>query len=187
MTQTLTPPANARIYNPVQRDAVTFLETSEQSGGVRTPGLLEVAPGGKVLPHFHGSYTEEFTAREGTLTVDLDGVRHTLEPGASLLVPRNAEHGWSNPGADTAFAEIEVRPGQPGFELTLRVGYGLARDGRVFANGMPRNPLHLGLMMTWGDIRPASIPAPFFAAMRGLAAVARQLGVERSLKRRYDV
>ena len=54
-----------RIYNPVQRDAATFLETSEETGGVRTLAELEVAPGGKVTPHYHLTYSERFKVLEG--------------------------------------------------------------------------------------------------------------------------
>ena len=35
-----------RIYNPIQKDYATFLETSEESGGEHTLIEIEVAPGG---------------------------------------------------------------------------------------------------------------------------------------------
>ena len=41
-----------RIYNPVQRDAATFLRTSAETGGKLTLIELEVAPGGVVTPHY---------------------------------------------------------------------------------------------------------------------------------------
>src|SRR5688572_5139169 len=66
-----------RIENPVQGDAVTFLERSAR----RTFGLLEVAPGGKVTPLYHRSYTERFKVISGRLDVMLDGERRTLAPG----------------------------------------------------------------------------------------------------------
>ena len=40
-----------RIQNPVQGDAVTFLETSAESGGARSLLALEVMPGGRVTAH----------------------------------------------------------------------------------------------------------------------------------------
>ena len=39
-----------RIVNPVQRDVVTFLETSEETGGERTPTEVELVPGGGNAP-----------------------------------------------------------------------------------------------------------------------------------------
>ncbi len=43
-TGTTTPAGARRIDNPVQDDVVTFLETSEESGGERTLAELDVAP-----------------------------------------------------------------------------------------------------------------------------------------------
>jgi hypothetical protein len=48
---------------------------------------------------------------------------------------------------------VELRPGHAGFEKSLRVAYGLAADGLVRANGMPRNLLHAALLLEWGDGR----------------------------------
>ncbi len=49
MTDTTNAPAR-RIVNPVQNGAVTWLATSEETGGERTLAELEVAPGGQVTP-----------------------------------------------------------------------------------------------------------------------------------------
>ena len=146
-----------RIYNPVQDDAVTFLETSEESGGERTLGELEVASGGKVTPHYHLGYTERFAVIEGQLNVRLGDVHHVLVPGEELTVPTGTVHAWSNASAERTVAHIELRPGQPGFETSLRVIYGLAADGKVLKNGLPRNPLHAALLLEWGETR---LPAP---------------------------
>jgi mannose-6-phosphate isomerase-like protein (cupin superfamily) len=85
-------PSERRIYNPVQRDAATFLETSEESGGERTLAELEVAPGGRVTPHYHLTYAEHFRAREGRLTVRVGDARHELEPGEEAVAPPGTLH-----------------------------------------------------------------------------------------------
>ena len=174
-----------RIYNPVQDDAVTFLETSEESGGERTLGELEVAPGGKVTPHYHLGYTEHFTVLEGRLTVRVGEVRRILGPGEELTVPIGTVHEWSNPGTGRTVAHIELRPGQPGFETSLRVVYGLAADGKVLKNGVPRNPLHAALLLEWGETRLAGRAAILERGLRALARVARLAGVDRRLVARY--
>jgi quercetin dioxygenase-like cupin family protein len=175
-----------RIVNPVQGDAVTFLETSEESGGVRSLGELEVAPGGKVAPHYHRSYSEHFKVTSGHLTVMVDGEDRILGPGEEAIVPAGTLHGWSNTSGETAVAEVELRPGQPGFERSLQVAYGLARDGKVLKNGMPRNPLHLALLLDWGDGRKAGVLAVMGPVFRLLAALARALGIDRRLIARYS-
>lgn len=174
-----------RIVNPVQRDAVTFLETSEETGGERSLGELEVAPGGKVTPHYHLSYTERFVVLEGRLSVQVGDARLVLGPGEQATVPIGTLHAWANEGAERAVAHVELRPGQPGFETSLRVAYGLAADGLVLKNGMPRNPLHTALLLDWGDARLPGAYALLGHGLRLLARIARRVGIERKLQERY--
>ena len=174
-----------RIFNPVQRDAATFLETSEESGGARTLAELEVAPGGKVTPHYHLTYSERFKVLEGQLTVEIDGVRHELGPGDEAVAAPRSLHAWSNPCEERSVAHIELRPGSPGFERALRVAYGLAADGLVLKNGLPRNPLHAALLLEMGELRLPGAYAALERVLGLLASVARWRGIDRELERRY--
>ena len=179
------PSPRRRIYNPVQDDAVTFLETSEESDGERTLGELEVAPGGKVTPHYHLGYTERFAVIEGQLNVQVGDVHRVLGPGEELTVPIGTVHAWSNLSAERTVAHLELCPGQPGFETSLRVVYGLAADGKVLKNGLPRNPLHAALLLEWGETRLPGAYAVLERGLRVLARVARLAGVDRKLVARY--
>ena len=174
-----------RVYNPVQRDAATFLETSEETGGQRTLVELEVAPGGKVTPHYHLSYSERFTVLAGRLMVENDGVRHQLGIGDEAVAAAGSLHAWSNPGQHRCLARVELRPGSPGFERSLRVVYGLAADGRVLKNGVPRNPLHAALVLEMGGVRLPGAYAALEPILGLLARLARSRGVDRELARRY--
>jgi mannose-6-phosphate isomerase-like protein (cupin superfamily) len=174
-----------RIYNPVQRDAATFLETSQETSGARTLAELEIAPGGKVTPHYHLSYSERFNVLEGHLTVEIDSVRHELNPGEEAVAAARSVHAWSNPGEDRSVVRIELRPGSPGFEKGLRVAYGLAADGLVRKNGVPRNPLHASLVLEMGEVRLPGGYAALERLLGLLARVARWRGVDRELERRY--
>ncbi len=182
---TTTTESPRRIVNPVQGDVVTWLETSAESGGQRTLAELEVAPGGQVTPHLHRSYSERFLVLEGRLTVQLGDERLVLEPGDEATVPVGTLHAWSNPGTERAVAHVELRPGQPGFETSLRVAYGLAADGRVRKDGMPRNLLHTALLLEWGDGRLPGAYALLERGLRLLAAIARRRGIDRELGERY--
>src|SRR3712207_2500717 len=93
-----------RIVNPVQGDAVTFLESSEASGGERTLAELEVAPGGKVTPHYHLSYTESFKVLAGGLSVMIGEEQLILGPGEEATVPIGALHSWANESTEPAVA-----------------------------------------------------------------------------------
>lgn len=174
-----------RIENPAQDDIVVFLETSEESGGERTLLEMDVAPGGKVLPHRHHGYAESFRVLDGRLGVRVGDADLTLDVGDAATVPPGTLHAWRNDGPERTVALVEMRPGQPGFEKTLRVAYGLAADGRTDRQGRPRNPLHLALLLEWGDM---SLPGAFALVapvLRALAAVARRVGVAAELERRY--
>jgi mannose-6-phosphate isomerase-like protein (cupin superfamily) len=174
-----------RIQNPVQGDAVTFLETSAESGGARSLLALEVRPGGKVTPHFHLTYGEHFFVREGRLTVEIGDARHELGPGDQAEVTPGARHAWRNEGRERVMADVELRPGHGGFEDSLRTVYGLAADGRVMANGLPRNPLHTALVLDWAEARLPGAHSALTPVLTLLAGLGKLAGVERRLRQRY--
>ncbi len=88
-------------------------------------------------------------------------------------------------GEDRSVVQVELRPGRPGFENGLRVAYGLAADGLVRKNGVPRNPLQAALVLQMGEVRLPSGYAALERVLGLLARVARWRGVDRELKRRY--
>src|SRR3954452_18783999 len=174
-----------RFYHPLQRDAATFLETSEESGGTRTLIQIELAPGGGNAPHRHMTYAEHFEVLEGRLVVMLDGERHELQPGDAAVAPPGPLHNFRNPTEDTAVFSVELRPGHRGFERALQAGYGLAADARTRPDGTPKNLYELAVLADWSDMRisgPLRVLQPLFGV---LAALARRKGVDRVLAQRY--
>ncbi len=180
---TVTP--GRRVDNPILRDAATFLETSEETAGERTLVELQVAPRGGTTPHYHLTYSERFRGREGTLTVHVDRSRHELEAGDEAVAPTGSLHWFGNETTEPAVAHVEVRPGHPGFEKALCVGYALAADGRTLKNATPRNPLHLAVLLRWGEIRLPGVYTALEPVFGLLARVAHRRGVDRELARRY--
>src|SRR3954447_14416536 len=100
-----------RFYHPLQRDAATFLETSEESGGTRTLIQVELAPGGGNALHRHMTYAEHFEVLEGRLAIGLDGAEHELKPGDTAVAPAGALHNFRNPTKETTVFRVELRPG----------------------------------------------------------------------------
>ena len=177
--------ASRRIYNAVQKDAATFLETVEESGGKRTLIQVELAPGGGNAIHKHLEFSEHFEVLEGALTVHLDGIDHRLAPGDTAVVAAGRLHCFKNAADTTTVFRVELRPGHRGFERSLQIAYGLAEDGKVRKDGTPTNLLHLALLVEESDSRiagPLRLLQPVFGV---LAAVARRRGVDRELARRY--
>jgi quercetin dioxygenase-like cupin family protein len=178
--------ATAReIYNPIQRDRVTFLKTAAETDGELSLLEMEAAPGGGNGLHIHTTYSERFTVIEGELGVQIGKQQHVLRPGETGLVPVGAVHRWYNSSTQPARIYVELRPGHTGFEQALRIAYGLARDGHTNATGMPKNLLHLAVLVQISDIKlvgPMALLTPLFGL---LARIARRRGVEADLLARY--
>ncbi len=174
-----------RIYNPLQKDAVTFVQTSLETNGACTLLDMEVAPGGGNMLHYHTSFAEHFTVISGEFGVQIGKEQFELKPGGSAVAPVMALHRWYNTSQQTALVRVELRPGNTGFERSLQIAYGLARDGFMNKQGLPKSIVHMALLVELAD---TGVPG-FFSAiaplMRMIAKRARRKGVERELIERY--
>lgn len=173
------------IYNPIQRDRVTFLQTADESEGAQTLVEVELAPGGGNGLHYHRSFDERFTAVEGDLGVQIGTEKRTLRNGESVLAPRGTVHRFFNETDKPVRFLVEIAPGSAGFENALHVAYGLARDGHVNGEGMPTNPLALGLLTEWSDTRLVGPLALINPVMNLLARIGRRRGLDAALIVRY--
>jgi quercetin dioxygenase-like cupin family protein len=174
------------IENPVTGERATFLETSQETGGARTVADLEVAPDGGVPKHNHTDHDERIDVLEGEIEVTIDGKRHRLLAGEQIVIQRGRVHSWRNPSQQTSRFRGSMNPGHPGFERLLRVLFGLARDGQVRPNGMPRSLADLGLLTEWD---PSILSGPLRLLrplMRWFARRARARGRADELLRRYE-
>ncbi len=175
-----------RIYNPVQDDAVTFLETARSSGGKRTLLEVSVAPGGGVAPHSHTRFTETLTAVTGNLSLLLADETIVLQPTESVTVATGVIHRFFNTTDRPTIFQVDIQPGNLNFERALRVGYGLARDGQTTAKSIPKNPLELAVMAEWSNTEMPSaasvIIKPIFSQLLSLA---KRRGVDKRLLEAY--
>jgi hypothetical protein len=122
---------------------------------------------------------------EGTLEVLVGDETLVLSAGQKAIVPINTLHRFHNASGETVKFMCEMRPGQPGFEKTLRVGYGLARDGLTRSDGMPKNLYHMALLLDWSEIRVPGFVTAVEPLMHLLAKRARRKGIDRELEARY--
>lgn len=142
-------------------------------------------PGGGDSPHYHETYAETFEVLEGALEDMVGGHTHILCRREKALAPKNTPHSFRNPTAERTRFLVESRPGSAGFEKALKAGYGLARDGRTFSDGTPKNPYQLAALLEWSDTR---LPGVFTVAgplLRLLAKRARRKGIDEELEARY--
>ncbi|MGF6888602.1 mannose-6-phosphate isomerase-like protein (cupin superfamily) [Nocardia sp. GAS34] len=83
------------------------------TGGAYSLFEYVVPPGlGGPPTHVHTRQDELFICTAGQVVVELDGVAHTLTPGASMLLPRNVPHVFYNPfDAETRIIAVVSPPG----------------------------------------------------------------------------
>jgi quercetin dioxygenase-like cupin family protein len=174
------------IENPVTGERCTFIETSRETGAARTVADLEVTPGGGVPTHQHATHEERIEVLEGEIEVLLGAVPHRLVAGEHVVIAPGVVHRWRNPSPDRRLRfRGSMTPGHPGFELFLRVLFGLARDGEVRKNGLPRRFSDLALLTEWDPsvlAGPLRLLAPL---MRWSARRAHASGRAEELRRRF--
>lgn len=174
-----------RIYNPAQKDFVTFLQTSEETGGKFTLVEVELAPKGGVGIHYHKTYSEKFDCVEGQLKVQAGRRTYTLGPGETVIAQPFVNHRFFNTSGSTVKFRVELRPGSRGFEQSLQVGYGLARDGQTNSKGFPKSSLALAWLF---EISESNLPgwrSIFEFILRRQAVKARRIGLDKQLIEKY--
>lgn len=80
----------------------------------------------------------------------MTGVKSRLRAGEHVVIPRGTPHSWRNPSQGHVLKfRGSMTPGHPGFETALKVMFGLARDGEVRRNGVPKRFGDVALIADW--------------------------------------
>ena len=175
-----------KIFNPVLKETVTFIQTAAESNGIVSELEITLMPGGGNPLHYHTSYTETFTALEGDLGLELKNKQKLiLKPSQSYLVKVGEVHRFFNPGSQEIIFKNVVHPGHQGFENTLRILHGLASDGLYNSKGLPKNFAHLAICGTMSDMRLPGLMSITTPLLTFIAARARRKGIEQQLLDRY--
>jgi len=174
-----------KIYNPIQKDQVTFIKTHADTDGACTLVEVELADGGGVGLHYHKTYSEKFDCLEGVVEVQLDKTMYSLQAGQSATANPNVNHLFRNRSGRPCRFRVELMPASRGFEKSLQIGYGLASDGLCKRNGFPKDKLALAWLF---DISESNLPgwmSLFEFVLRKQAKKARQKGIDKELEERY--
>lgn len=174
-----------KIYNPIQKDYVTFLETTCDTNNKKTLVKVELANGGGVGLHYHKTYSEIFTCIEGEVQIQLGKTIYTLKAGETATALPNVNHLFRNRSGKPCTFLVELNPGSRGFEKSLQIGYGLANDGLCRANGFPKDKLALAWLF---DISESNLPgwmSIFEFILRRQAKRALQKGIDKQLTEKY--
>lgn len=174
-----------KIYNPIQKDTVTFLKTSADTNGEFTLVEVELANGGGVGLHYHKTYSESFTCLDGEVQVQLGKTIHTLQTEQSATAEPNVHHLFRNRSGKACKFLVELRPASRGFEQSLQIGYGLANDGLTKSNGFPKDRLALAWLF---EISESNLPgwmSIFEFILRAQAKKAKKKGIDKLLIEKY--
>lgn len=86
------------IVNPIIKDTATFLQTTEESNGKISNLDINLMPKGGNPLHYHQTYSETFTAIDGTLGVRVGKkITKFLKPDETYIVEPKTLHSLFNP------------------------------------------------------------------------------------------
>jgi mannose-6-phosphate isomerase-like protein (cupin superfamily) len=146
------------ISNPFTGERITFLETTEDTGGERLLFDCRVSPNGTPLPpHIHARQDERLEVLGGTLGVMVGDNAYVLRQGQHVALPTQIKHQWWNAGRDELYLRVKAAPARH-LELVLEAISGMALDGKVGANGMPRNPFDLAQLLRLSETYTPLVP-----------------------------
>lgn len=178
------------LTHPLFGTRLTFLHTAAETGGrlLEWETLYKPHRGKESgnIPHFHVTFVEQYEVLKGTAGFELKGEERQARAGTHVEIPIGTSHRnlWNASTDDVLFrTHIEMNP--PNLRPLLFIEtffetlYGLARDGQVGADGLPRSYLHTALLVQGfePDTWTAGSPIPIQRVVIGtLAAVGRLRG-----------
>ncbi|MFT3701972.1 MAG: cupin domain-containing protein [Agriterribacter sp.] len=174
-----------KIYNPIQKDTVVFLKTSDDTNGECTLVEVTLADGGGVGLHYHKTYSEHFSCIEGEVQVKLGNSLQSLTPGQSATALPNVYHLFRNRSGNPCRFTVELKPASRGFEQSLQIGYGLASDGLCKPNGFPKDGLALAWLFQVSESNLPGWMSIFEWILRSRAKKAQAKGIDKKLIEKY--
>ena len=144
---------------------------------------VDLGPGGRTPMHVHRDYAEWFEVLDGTLDILLADRTVTLVTGSTFTAAAGVPHCFVNSSTEPVRFRVALRDGQRGFLEMQLLLFGLRADGRVKADGVPRDPRHMAVALAWSNTTAPSGGGAL--ALRVLRSLARVTGEERRLRERY--
>jgi mannose-6-phosphate isomerase-like protein (cupin superfamily) len=175
-----------KIINPIIKDTVIFQTTCGESNGRITKCELELYPGGANGMHFHTRFSETFTAVDGKLMLKLGKKKSLLlNPGEQFTVEPYQPHCFCNPGNQKIAFNIEITPGDAGFERFIHILYKMAANGETDKKGLPKDLKILSLVMAMGDVHAVGWMKVLNPLAAYLSAKGYEEGLDKKLIRKY--
>jgi quercetin dioxygenase-like cupin family protein len=167
------------IEHPITGEIITFLKTAQDTQGALLQMDFVCKPHrARLVPHLHDVQEERFEVISGRLAVRIGGPNdvRVLLPGQSVVVPPRAVHAWWNDGDEDMHCILEMRPALKN-EIAFEATFGLARDGKVNNQGIPKNIWELALLADLSKSYFPGVPVALQKVLfKGFAGLAKWRG-----------
>ncbi len=172
------------LVHPITGERIVFRKRSADTGGALMEMTLFLAPGGFIAAqHVHPFQEERFEVTGAEVMFKVAGKERLYQPGEVAVVPAGTPHVWWNPSAVEAVTLVQFRPALD-TETFFETFFGLARDGKVAANGLP-NPLQMSVLArAYKD--EMALPAPAQWVLGPLTMLLAPIGRAMGYRGRYD-
>ncbi|MFA9457361.1 cupin domain-containing protein [Halalkalibacter sp. AB-rgal2] len=185
---TAEPNYNKTIVHAITGEEITFLESSEETGGKYEYIEVFLPPKGEGPPlHYHRQFEETFETVDGELKILLANKEVILQPGESFTVEKETHHAFLNASEKHPVTfRVKLTPAN-NFETSMRIIYGLAADGEMDEKkGTLKNPMYTALALDMQDTRLVQVPKLVQRFMLDrLAKKAKRMGVDQQLIAKY--
>jgi quercetin dioxygenase-like cupin family protein len=171
------------FVNPVIGDRAVLVKSSEETNGAYTELDIYLMPGGSNLLHFHDSFSETFTVKEGELTLQVGLNEKKLKAGEQFTVKPHQLHCFKNNTSEGVKFKVTLSPGHTGFEKSIAINYGLASDGETNEKSIPNKFSHLSILVAKSETIPAGFWKFLMPVFRWVAG--REKETEMELEKKY--
>ena len=175
-----------RIHdNPVLGIKTEFIELCEETNGKRTVTESELQPGKGIPLHYHHDCTEYYEVLDGELKMQLGKEIKTLKKGEYLLVPKKTNHRYFNQSNNIVKFKAVIQPGNFGSQVLISSLNGLARDGKVNKQGLPKSWLLFGYLSVAAGSNIPGIMSLLQPLLNWLYKRAVNKGIDKELLSKY--
>jgi quercetin dioxygenase-like cupin family protein len=166
------------LVHPVTGERIVFRRRSRDTDGEFLEMSLVLGPSGFVAAeHVHPNQEERFEISGAPAMFRVAGKDRLYQPGEVAVVPAGTPHLWWNPGDAEVTTLIRFSPALD-TETFFETFFGLARDGKVGAKGLP-NPLQM-MVLARAYHREMQLPRArqrvLYAVAVAVAPIGRALG-----------
>jgi quercetin dioxygenase-like cupin family protein len=164
-------------------DQLTFRQTSRATIGALLEVEVVYRPHATPPPfHYHPFQEERFQVLAGTIHTVIGNHTQTYGPGDTFVVPAGISHAMHNTSPEAGRVVWQIRPALR-TETFFETLWGLARDGKTNAQGVPQLLQLAVLLDTYAQ--EFRLTKPPYALQRPLWAILARIGRWKGYQSRY--